>query len=138
MKRYFEIPTVGRAWLVLLGTVEAWFCRGATGFLLGPFETPAGAAEALLEDLNLALRLSNGERVSLPQADGFEGCNDGSFYADGVMLAAAGNLVGWSVPLRNGPSQAMVLLTDDRGLVPELRVASWDEALLGFPQLQAP
>ena len=137
MNRSFEIPTVGRAWLVLLGAVEAWFCRGATGYLLGPYESPARAARALIHDLKLVLEHSHGNGGSLPQADEFGQCNEWSFYADGTPANEEDPFLGWDVPLRNGPVQTMLLLTDSRGLVPGVRFADWEDARARMPRLRA-
>lgn len=53
MRPSFEIPGVGRAWLVLLDGAEAWFSRGLNGYLLGPYPDSADAGEALIEDHRL-------------------------------------------------------------------------------------
>ena len=115
MGESFEIPTVGRAWSILLGDSEAWFCRGMSGYLLGPYPTPYEAAGALIHDHGLWLSRQPQDNA----ADDFVHLLPDSFYTGGSseeMTELTDDLQCWRVPLRpifgNSPTE-MFLLTKE-------------------------
>ncbi|WP_143273145.1 hypothetical protein [Azospirillum palustre] len=117
----FEIPTVGRGWSILLGDSEAWFCRGMSGNLLGPYPTPFEAAGALIHDHELWLN----QQLHGNEADAFSRLLPDNFYAAGFsegMTDPADDLQCWRVPLRsfsrNFPKE-MFLLTNEGTVTPD-------------------
>lgn len=50
-RKCFEINSRGRGWCVMLDNHPAWFGRGPSGYLLGPFRTSAACGGKILQDI---------------------------------------------------------------------------------------